>query len=198
MNVRGLVGALWLGVFTFGGAAPLYADAQAMGYPSRFTLQGITGFHVAANGLYVVVGDLGADSGWVFQRYTTGTNSAQYHIAAFLSSTGGTEIQVFQGTPSTNGALNYGNRIGFTQTKTGGWVHSSWNFTSGVAGVVGATAIADYTWAPPNEYAAAFPDWESAAVKIPLGFGFAMAFWAAAVALSIPMKWVRELTSAAT
>lgn len=43
-----------------------------------------------------------------------------------------------------------------------------------------------------------FPDWESAAVKIPLGFTFAMSFWAAAVGLSIGMKWVRDLASAAS
>lgn len=30
------------------------------------------------------------------------------------------------------------------------------------------------------------------------GFGFAMAFWAAAVALSVSMKWVRDLASAAS
>lgn len=43
-----------------------------------------------------------------------------------------------------------------------------------------------------------FPDWESAAVKIPLGFGFAMAFWAVAVAASMAMRWVRDLASVAT
>ena len=51
---------------------------------------------------------------------------------------------------------------------------------------------------PLDPYEQAFPDWESAAVKIPLGFGFAMAFWAVAVALSISMRWVRDLASVAT
>lgn len=43
-----------------------------------------------------------------------------------------------------------------------------------------------------------FPDWPSASQKIPLGFGFAMAFWAAALALHVPMKWVRSLAEAAS
>jgi hypothetical protein len=50
----------------------------------------------------------------------------------------------------------------------------------------------------PDPYEEAFPDWESAAVKIPLGFTFAMAFWAGAVALTISLKWVRDLASAAS
>ena len=50
----------------------------------------------------------------------------------------------------------------------------------------------------PDPYDEAFPDWESASVKIPLGFGLGMAFWAAAVALTMPMKWIKELGSAAS
>jgi hypothetical protein len=41
-------------------------------------------------------------------------------------------------------------------------------------------------------------DWTSAVVNIPFGFAFAMSFWAVAVSLSVAMKWVRELASAAT
>ena len=49
-----------------------------------------------------------------------------------------------------------------------------------------------------DPYEENFPDWESAAVKIPLGFSLAMAFWAACVAASVSMKWVRDLASAAS
>lgn len=60
----------------------------------------------------------------------------------------------------------------------------------------------DYRWqfaaGPEADYVDAFPDWNAAATKIPLGFGFAMSFWAACVAASVAMRWVRDLASAAT
>lgn len=62
----------------------------------------------------------------------------------------------------------------------------------------GAIFAAAGSYLPTDPYPGNFPDWQSAAVKIPLGFGFAMSFWAAAVAASIAMKWVRDLASAAS
>jgi hypothetical protein len=49
-----------------------------------------------------------------------------------------------------------------------------------------------------DPYEINFPDWESAGTKIPLGFGMGMAFWAAALALIIPIKWAKDLASAAS
>lgn len=63
------------------------------------------------------------------------------------------------------------------------------------ARIVGANGI---RISETDEYEEAFPDWESAAVKIPLGFAFGMAFWAAVLSMHIPMKWVRQLTEAAS
>lgn len=50
----------------------------------------------------------------------------------------------------------------------------------------------------PDAYEANFPDWASAGVKIPLGFGIGMAFWAVMLGFGVPMRWVKELTNAAT
>lgn len=63
--------------------------------------------------------------------------------------------------------------------------------------VTGANGLSFGT-VEPDPFEQAFPDWESAAVKIPLGFSFAMAFWGVAVAASVSMKWVRDLASAAS
>jgi hypothetical protein len=41
-------------------------------------------------------------------------------------------------------------------------------------------------------------DWSSALVNTPIGFSFAMSFWAVALSFSVGMRWVRELSSAAS
>jgi hypothetical protein len=51
---------------------------------------------------------------------------------------------------------------------------------------------------PADPYEEAFPDWEAAGVKIPLGFGFGLALWASAFAIVVPIRWVRELANAAS
>jgi len=51
---------------------------------------------------------------------------------------------------------------------------------------------------PPDPYEENFPDWSSARIKIPLGFTFGLAVWAMVLAATVPMKWVRDLTSAAS
>lgn len=76
-----------------------------------------------------------------------------------------------------------------------GWVRSS---TGAPLGYGYAQPLWNYNPGGGNEYEEAFPDWESAAVKIPLGFTFAMSFWAVAVAGSIAMRWVKDLASAAS
>lgn len=76
-----------------------------------------------------------------------------------------------------------------------GWVRSS---TGAPLGFGYAQPLWNYNPGLGNPYEEAFPDWESAQVKIPLGFAFGLALWASAVALGVPMKWVRELTSAAS
>jgi len=51
---------------------------------------------------------------------------------------------------------------------------------------------------PVDPYEEAFPDWASAAVKIPLGFAFGLAFWAVCLAFGVPLKWAKEISSAAS
>lgn len=177
------------------GAAPL--NAQPV-FPYAVTLQDFA--DSSLNGLYVNVGTTGETGATVFQRYSVSSNSPQFYatIAAYIS--GGnwySYVSIHDSYPDVPTAVST-SRLAISQIKpfSGSELPSPWLFSGGALG--SGSAIATPEPPPVDPYVEAFPDWESAVTTIPLGFAFAMAFWASATAITIGMKWAKELASAAT
>lgn len=183
---RGLQVVFLCGI-TFLGAAPLHA--QRAGYPQSITLTGIS---VAGyNGTYYWIGGTSSTSSYIWAKYDQ-TNGSRWASILELNSTA-IFVQLHSSEPPTNNYVD--TRVAWVQVATpvNGWPTAPFGaFNNEYNG--GGTL----NFAPPDPYEEAFPDWESAAVKIPLGFSFAMAFWGVAVAASVSMKWVRDLASAAS
>ena len=171
------------------GAAPCFAQEDPYSiFPQSLVLQDRATTSVGdPNGYYVQVTQQLNYTGSVFQRFGQDPLTA-FRIGLLYSRpnasfpNGFWEIRLEQ-----NGSI-------ISQTIiVGATIPSPFSMSGG------GTVILNQLPPDPNApYEEAFPDWESAAVKIPLGFTLAMAFWAAAVGLSVSMKWVRDLASAAT
>lgn len=182
------------------GAAPSYGQAGTTNWPTFVVLQDFT--NNALNGAYSLVGTTSPDGWYIMQRYSA-NNSLIYWVTLQDDARSGLQnfIHVHTNYPTTSSTARILTRpVGtatWPATLSGNWstVDSQGNST----GTIGGTIVFNWgTPPPPDPYAQNFPDWAKASTLIPLGFGFAMAFWAAAVALSIGMRWVRDLASVAT
>lgn len=191
---RGLQVVFLCGI-TFLGAAPLFGQAGTTNYPTRVTLQG---FPVAEhNGLFMLVGGTFNQDGYVFQRYETGLPAKFWVVFGDQASGDQKYAHFYTNYPTsvtTAGRVYWRDFFGpaMPSALTGAYQQSNGQLISG------ATWIFSWAVGPVSDEEKAFPDWAKATVLIPLGFSFAMAFWASAVALSVAMKWVRDLASAAT
>lgn len=174
------------------GAAPLLAQQQ--GFPTQITLQDFT--NNAINGLYLQVGESqnSTTPGAVFQRFTTGTNTPAYWVNAIVRTNDWTVVRVYSSYPTDINNWLYASEYGRLANNAFKSSYTVW--TAGSTAISGAAIL---SWeVPPNEYEQAFPDWDSAAVKIPLGFAFGLALWASVLAFHVPMQWVRSLSERAT
>lgn len=182
-----------VGVITLG-ASPLFGN-----FAQSITLQDFT--NAAWNGYYVQVGEVATPTNVTrtFQRYTAGTNSVFYcTLQRQTANTNRWGIYVHGAYPS-----NYDSAlVAYTPFVTGvnGIPPTVWtNFVTATgANALTGTAVLDTSPPPVDPYEEAFPDWESAGVKIPLGFSFAMSFWAVCIVATIGIKWAKELASAAS
>lgn len=193
---------LCVGVITLG-AAPCLGQMYVPPVPYGITLQDFT--NSTFNGFYVQVGEVQvtqASTTLTYQRFSSGNTPPRW--IAFLRNTdaGLWNVSIYTNYPVADHTLGRVTRSIDYSTSTNSplplSVSSFWN----VPGSISATptsGAAVFTWNQQDaELTAAFPDWGKASTKIPLGFGFAMAFWAAALALHVPMKWVRALADAAS
>jgi hypothetical protein len=175
------------------GAAPCFGQAGTTNTPSYVYLQDFD--DPTVNGVYNVVGTVpGTGQGTsVLHRYTGETSPVRY---LSLQHGGGYNVtaRIHSAYPST-----FGTSLLYQLTTSSLNYPASWTGTwTGYSGRTNEVATAVFGWGAVDLYPLNFPDWASASVKIPLGFTFAMAFWAAAVALTISLKWVRDLASAAS
>ena len=175
------------------GAAPSHGQMM----PNFLTVNGIGGDW---NGGYALVGSQFVDtwSGYVFTwaKYD-GTNSTRWATVIRENHPQNSPnsyswyVRLYASEPAS-ASLGFSTGWTYQGSVTG----TNASFPNVVPLTGGASAILTYLNA--NPYAGAFPDWESAGVKIPLGFGLGLAAWASFLALGIPMRWVKELTNAAT
>jgi hypothetical protein len=190
MNVRGLqfwvvVGIMALGAApSFGQILGSYADAYNWPVVPADPDSGRPA--VALSGRYYFEGSF--DQGGT-EKFTYRLSLVGNYFAAEMNvyDNGGIIVE-----------LSGGDGVYTVEWNGSGWDVGTDDFSVGApmnARVVGSNGI---RIAETDEFREAFPDWESAAVKIPLGFGLGMAFWAAAVALSLPIKWAKDLASAAS
>jgi hypothetical protein len=179
------------------GAAPCFSQITNIHpNPEQIVLQGVTVSNVSYDGLYTKVGENSPGGTFLFQRYSTESDVTPPIVT----------WQSFDPQQSTNQNVGVRLHAQWPTTISSGTVllTSFTNFSAIKFGLGEVTPIslgtgsALVTFYVSDEFRQAFPDWASAAVKIPLGFTFAMAFWAAAVALTISLKWVRDLASAAS
>jgi hypothetical protein len=151
------------------------------------------------NGTYIMVsaGTPDNTAGVVWMRYGINPNSPPYITFAGptdFGSVGGYRVRLHSAWPGSNrNEAVVGQSALWTPTQR----VTNWTGV-GIALEGGGLALFYGTADDLDPYYNEFPDWESAAVKIPLGFTFGMTFWAAAVALTISLKWVRDLASAAS
>ena len=195
---RGLQILIGVGVITLG-AAPSYGQAGTTNWPTFVVLQDFT--NNAINGAYSVVGTTAADGWYIMQRYSA-NNSLVYWLTLQDDTRSGLQnwVNLHTNYPTSSSTA----RIAMLPTASATWPasRSGWSAVDANGNSIGSLAgTAVFNWGtppPPDPYAQNFPDWAKARTLIPLGFGFAMAFWAVAVAGSIAMRWVRELLSVAT
>lgn len=198
---RGLQLVVGLGIFMMLGAALCFGQVGSTNFPTKITLQG---FSVAGvNGLYVVIaGPHASNSGgrFIAARYETSLTPPSYWLSLEDDTTGSgeTKLRVWNQYPTD--PFNANTSQMFYKFFPGT------SFPSSVSGFINApgytytaNSAAIFDWGlPPDPYERAFPDWESAGVKIPLGFSFAMSFWAVCIVATIGIKWAKELASAAS
>lgn len=195
---RGLQITFVVGIMALG-AASCFAQYDGT-MPYRLTvLSGDFGFE----GVYVITGqttDAESSLGGVYQRYTRDGQPPYWLLVRSYPQTDSlrkTRMQIYVHSEYPEN-LNSASEVGTTIILSDVIVGPT---PSLITTLIGDILIDWFPPAPPNPnapYQEAFPDWESASVKIPLGFALGMAFWAAAVALTIPMKWIKELASAAS
>lgn len=196
-------GLQFFAVLVLLGAAPCLAQVYVLQTPAALTLQDFT--NSTFNGFYTQVGQVQttlASVSLTYQRFSTDPSNGRW--VAFLrnTATGQWNVSIYTNYPVQDHTVGRVTRSIDYVTSSNTVPPLSVSAFYNVPGSVSSTPTAGtavFTWnAADAEMQQAFPDWASAGVKIPLGFTFAMSFWAAAVALSIGMKWVRDLASAAS
>ena len=194
---RGLQLVVGVGIFMMLGVAP----CSAQNWPNYVILQGFT--NASINGYYVNVAGSTTNAPWgyAYQRYAESTTAPDFWITLYKDNTGSARnIAIYEQNPLTpvyNTPYLYshgGSSASWPTQFSGQWRDAN---NALISPTLAGAALLKFD-AVPDEYTQAFPDWSKAATLIPLGFTFAMAFWASAVALSITMKWVKDLASAAS
>lgn len=194
---RGLQFIAGVGIMMMLGAAPCFAQS----WPTYVILQGFT--NASINGYYVNVAGSTTNAPWgyAYQRYAESASAPDYWITLEKDNTGTSRnIKIYNQNPVTpvfNTPWLYGHggtSSGWPSQLSGTWRDANWTI---VSPALAGAALLKFD-AVPDEFTQSFPDWAKAATLIPLGFTFAMAFWAACVAAAISMKWVRDLASAAS
>ena len=194
---RGLQLVVGVGIFMMLGVAP----CSAQNWPNYVILHGFT--NASINGYYVNVAGSTTNAPWgyAYQRYAESVTAPDYWITLEKDNAGNARnIKIYNQNPVTpvfNTPWLYGHAglsTGWPSQFSGAWRDANWTL---ISPTLAGAALPKFD-AVPDEYNQAFPDWSKAATLIPLGFTFAMAFWAAAVALTISLKWVRDIASAAS
>lgn len=183
------------------GAAPSYGQPGTTNWPTFVVLQDFA--NNSLNGAYSVVGTTAPDGWYIMQRYSA-NNSLIYWITLQDDTRAGLGnlVNVHTNYPTTSSTARLLTLAVGSAMWPASLTRTDWQEYNSAGGfVANRTGTIVFNWGtppPPDPYAQNFPDWAKARTLIPLGFGFAMAFWAAAVALSIGMRWVRDLASVAT
>lgn len=173
---RGLQIALLAGIMALG-AAPLHAQ------DAYFRRSGVDPMPLTYDAGNSVNGMLQWSSGVTIVRIMDDPEAGYYFLQLEVPNE-------FLVTLAPNG------RIGYHEGTVPEWVLSgSYEFEALIPMEFDLPGIAAYF---PDPYQEGFPDWSSAAVKIPLGFAFGMAAWAVFFSASVTMRWVRDLASAAS
>lgn len=193
---RGLQFCVVVGISALG-AAPSLASFTGEPMPLRIyvnnTVQSNAGIDYA--GVYVPTGSTESGVGpfvGLYQRYVTDGTEPRYIVLAAISQFGIGTLDFHADFPTAWRSYSPTERV-----------EGQYNLADVSVGIPTTLNLAVGTvtldwFLPADPYEEAFPDWESAATKIPLGFGMGMAFWASSVALAIPIKWVKDLASAAS
>lgn len=189
---RGLqmrLAACILCMIALGAASSLGQTYSRSNHPAFVTISGVT--FPEYNGVYQWIGSTSVSGGATLAKYdqTSGTR----WLTVWEEGPSILWFGLHSGDP---GSSHTSQRVAFARvdTQPHAWPTSAfgpWSVGFGGQGIMSMSVVTD-------PYELAFPDWESAALKIPLGFAFAMSFWGVAVAASMGMKWVKELASAAS
>lgn len=188
---RGLQVILVVGITALG-AAPCFGQYNT-NWPTRVFVSNHP--NAVFNGAYLAVGNIANEAGRVWQRYSEG-ESTTYWLGLYTEP-GFRGVRVFTNYPTSIlsgqvAQMSYGNLAGWPTAIT-----TFQNVTvGGVQGPAGVSLVWDNSADIP--YLQNFPDWESAKVKIPLGFGFGLGMWAIMLAAGVPLMFVRQLTNSAT
>lgn len=187
MIVRGLQIAVGVGMLALG-AAPSFGQVYKH-FPQSVT---VTGFPVSPqgnslNGFFVLSGFV-QGAGLEYTMY--GSEPVRLYMEYVYNGYLRISIGGLSGS-----SLSYQKQI-FVGTSASPETLSGFNNLNGATATIDGRVILHMESSDP--YDINFPDWASAGTKIPLGFGMGMAFWAAAVALAIPIKWAKDLASAAS
>jgi hypothetical protein len=194
MTRRGLQITFVVGIMALG-AAPLFGQ---IGPAGSILIDGApTVAGVNYNGLYVTISSGPNEGSVVWTRYGISTNEPPYATLAAAGPYGSSTGHIVRLHSSWPGTSRNENVAARSVSVSPNPPLTTWNNFS-LPLEIGGVAFTFDSAGGPDPYSEAFPDWESASVKIPLGFALGMAFWAAAVALTIPMKWIKELASAAS
>jgi hypothetical protein len=193
---RGLQITFVVGIMALG-AAPSFGQTNYNHWPSSISLSGFPIFEGQnVNGYWVLVGSGMSGTTSEFTLWDDQANTTIARLRFTYTFSTGNMVGVISIDPSFSGG---GFRYSRTLTSWGnnplpasitGWAN--------VNGAPPAVSAAAFPSMVADEFASAFPDWASATQKVPLGFSMGMAFWATALALTIPMKWVKELASASS
>lgn len=170
------------------GAASSFAQTYTRGnHPVAVVVSGVS---VAGyDGVYHWIGGTAVSQGATMAKYDQ-TNGTRW-VTLYEQNSTSLFVQLHHGDPGVN---HVANRVGFLNVHTAPdvWPTNTFGPFSSVGG------SATLTMQPPSEYEVAFPDWSSAAVKIPLGFTFGLVLWASVLAFHVPMQWVRSLSQNAS
>lgn len=168
---------IFLGMLLLG-AVPCFADVSRL--PQHVYLEGrpFAPGTTDPNGWYVIVTTENSGAA-TYRRWTTDPATSFFVQLNLSAAENIWELRLYS-SPSVVASYTSWSSVSYPSTV---------NITGG--------GVMKMNWTP-DPYEEAFPDWDSAGAKIPLGFGFGLALWASALAFGIPMRWVRELTSAAS
>lgn len=195
---RGLQIIVLVGITALG-AAPCFGQyTPPANFPAAVTLSGVPPITyqqpvpLDVNGYYVAV-STSNNATTTFVRYNEdGQNAYRVRIDYTAGGNPVWAVRLFNAAENALPIQSTFNTVAWPSSPFTAQVNTA--FTGGVAGTA--------TWvlhaAPLNDYQLAFPDWSAAGVKIPLGFGLGLAMWASFLALGVPIRWVKELTNAAT